>query len=164
LNVESDIDDVDAHHADKPGNDDKESVTHTIVSFTQQNAPDTPTTFTGTLPDESPRIGSVRRNDLLHHLDKTPDTSSSIPFVACRTPNPTGSASIAATTSSSSSSSTALLWAQEDAAAASARNRAATRLTDTQVLNDNLRNQHQVYTCTYFILIWSPGPDCITLI
>jgi hypothetical protein len=138
-----------------PENDDNESSTDTSVSFALQNVPRAITNSTGTIPEQSPTVSSVRRNDLLHHLDKTPDASSSIPFVARRTPK---------TTSSSSSSSTALLRAQEDAALASARNKAASRLTDTQVLNDNLRNQHQVHIWTYLILIWSPGPDFITLI
>ncbi len=55
----------------------------------------------------------------------------------------------------SGSSTSFLQRAHEGAKLASTRNKAALTMTDTQVLNDNLRNQHEVggYVYTSFLLV-----------
>ncbi len=88
----------------------------------------------------TPRAKSI--HPLQHHVDhpllqrtydKTPEHNAA--FVD--TPN---------NTSSGSSSSLFLMRAHEEAAKASVRNKAAAKMTDTQVLSENLQNQHQVWS------------------
>jgi hypothetical protein len=78
----------------------------------------------------------------MRSVDKTPDSSS---FQVVRPIENAGN-------SSSGSTSSFLQRAQQDAALASSRNKAAVSMTDTQLLNDSLKYQHQVlqyHTCLY---------------
>ncbi len=70
----------------------------------------------------------------MRSVDKTPESSS---LQVVRPMENAGN-------SSSGSTSSLLQRAQHDAVLASSRNKSAMSMTDTQLLNDSLKNQHQV--------------------
>ncbi len=86
-------------------------------------------------PTLTSRSGTPRATSFQALQDKTPDHNAVFGYGPRHTPD---------NISSGSSSSLFLQRAHADAAKASVRNKAAANMTDTQVLSENLKNQHQV--------------------